>query len=420
MHEHERIPFSPEVPDRHWKEGMRLPQRAGLDRWFFQWRWPSGDATHTYGGYYATYVIGAQWFDNDHRNAVVVVPKEGCDKIDFLKMFYTCFHNGEDPESFSKIYDIDFSKPMIDTSHLNSVLSPLIVVHFLSVIKEVLRKGLKKDYIEKEDNLKKIRGKIITHLNDRLNIIPRRFDRVYCRYGEWSEDIPENRLLKKALVFSLEILKSATASISLIQLRQTVKSYLLKFSNVDDCISLHEIRTFKRHKLYKEYSTAITLAQQILQRYDYSIAKVRNGNPQKCPVFWLDMSLLYEHYVLGLLRNAYGNIIKYQVKGYTGYPDFICSDPPMVMDAKYIPRFEKCLIDNDICRQLCGYARDRKLFPCAQDKVIPCVVIYPTVGKSDCENPFIGREISTLFGVENQKVRELYTIGVPVPYIKYP
>ena len=35
------------------------------------------------------------------------------------------------------------------------------------------------------------------------------------------------------------------------------------------------------------------------------------------------MSLLYGHYVLGLLKKAYGDSIKYQVSGYTGCPDFL-------------------------------------------------------------------------------------------------
>ena len=30
---------------------------------------------------------------------------------------------------------------------------------------------------------------------------------------------------------------------------------------------------------------------------------------ENCPVFWIDMAMLYEHYVLGLLREAYGSKI---------------------------------------------------------------------------------------------------------------
>ncbi len=61
------------------------------------------------------------------------------------------------------------------------------------------------------------------------------------------------------------------------------------------------------------------------------------------------MPLLYEHYVLGLLREAYGNQIRYQEPGHTGYPDFICYDPLLVMDTKYIPRFkDKTKISSDI------------------------------------------------------------------------
>ena len=38
--------------------------------------------------------------------------------------------------------------------------------------------------------------------------------------------------------------------------------------------------------------------------------------------FWIDMSLLYEHYVLGALRKAYGPKILYQANVTTGKLDF--------------------------------------------------------------------------------------------------
>ena len=43
--------------------------------------------------------------------------------------------------------------------------------------------------------------------NERKNIAVKRFDRVFCDYDEYTADIPENRLIKKALLFSKRILK---------------------------------------------------------------------------------------------------------------------------------------------------------------------------------------------------------------------
>lgn len=60
------------------------------DRWFFRWQWngifPGEEdeeaETDKRAGYYTTYVIGAQWFDE--HEPLVITPKAGCNSIDFL------------------------------------------------------------------------------------------------------------------------------------------------------------------------------------------------------------------------------------------------------------------------------------------------------------------------------------------------
>ena len=131
------------------------------------------------------------------------------------------------------------------------------------------------------------------------------------------------------------------------------------------------------------------------------------------------MPLLYEHYVLGLLREAYGNQIRYQEPGHTGYPDFICYDPLLVMDTKYIPRFkDKTKISSDIIRQLSGYARDRMLFKDPITEPIPCLVIYPEEGTE--RNPFRDKPLrELLLEIEEEKSAwGFYRLAVPLPTLR--
>ena len=86
---------------------------------------------------------------------------------------------------------------------------------------------------------------------------------------------------------------------------------LAMFENVSECVQIREVRQIKGHKLFSEYNEAVRLAKLILQRYDYSISKTSMEEENVLP-FTLDMSLLYEHYVYGLLHEAYGNRISYQ------------------------------------------------------------------------------------------------------------
>lgn len=411
-------------PHEKWKEGMCLSPKA--DRWFFRWQWngifpgeeDENAETNKEPGYYTSYVIGAQWFDDE--KPLVVTPKAGCSKIDFLQLFSRCLQAGFELEAFSDIYGIDMEQPRIKAPELQSVLSPLIVVHFLSVVRAIVQGGLKKDYIQREENLKKVKGHISVLRHERTNVLRKRPDKVFCRYQEYSVDIPENRLLKKALHFVRQLLQTFPHSESRSSLEHTLNQCLSAFTHVSDEIEVWELKHLKHQKLFRTYSEAIRLAQLILRRYDYSLTNIQSSE-EDCPVFWLDMPLLYEHYVLGLLREAYGDQILYQAKGSTGYPDFICLDPRLVIDTKYIPSLgSKSKISSDIIRQLSGYARDRELFKDPITKPIPCLVIYPEEGTE--RNPFRDKPLrELLYEIEEEEEESawgFYRLAVPLPTLR--
>ena len=309
-------------------------------------------------------------------------------------------------------------QPRIKAPELQSVLSPLIVVHFLSVVRAIVQGGLKKDYIQREENLKKVKGHISVLRHERTNVLRKRPDKVFCRYQEYSVDIPENRLLKKALNFVRQLLQTFPHSESRSSLEHTLNQCLSAFAHVSDEIEVWELKHLKHQKLFRTYSEAIRLAQLILRRYDYSLTNIQSSE-EDCPIFWLDMPLLYEHYVLGLLREAYGDQILYQAEGSTGCPDFICLDPRLVMDTKYIPRFkDKTKISPYIIRQLSGYARDRKLFKDPIKEPIPCLVIYPEEGAE--RNPFRDKPLRELLHeIEEEKSAwGFYRLAVPLPTLR--
>ena len=131
-------------------------------------------------GYYASFKIGAEWIDDDEP--IVVTTKRGMENIDFLRMFMTCFSSDLALDSFSNIYDIEIDKPTINAPSLQSVISPLVIIHFLSVVGRI--KSLKKGYVHYESNLKKVKGAICILKNERKNIITKRFDRIYCGFDE--------------------------------------------------------------------------------------------------------------------------------------------------------------------------------------------------------------------------------------------
>lgn len=372
-------------------------------------------------GYYASYMIGAEWIDE--KEALVVTTKRGMEKIDFLTMFMTCFTSGLSVEAFSEIYNIDSEAPTIYAPSLKGVLSPLIVLNFLGVVSRI--RSLKKDYVHYSENLKKVKGHIKVMKNERKNIAVKRFDRVFCDYDEYTTDIPENRLIKKALLFSKQILRTVIENhqsgtkVNIMLLRA-----LTMFENVSEDVQIREVRRIKGHKMFSEYNEAVRLAKLILQRYDYSISKTSKEEEYVSP-FTLDMSLLYEHYVYGLLREAYGNRILYQCEGETGFPDFLyCSSGfRAILDTKYIPKYETASLDNYVIRQLSGYSRDLPILKKLGYKDIdeespvpnvPCIIIYPKVG-DDVKNPFKNRELKYLCKTPVRKLARFYKICIPLP-----
>ena len=127
---------------------------------------------------------------------------------------------------------------------------------------------------------------------------------------------------------------------SAIMLQGRLNGCLAAFAEVDDRVELWEVRRCKRNKLYREYEEAVKLAKMILRRYDNSIDRA-SAEEHAIPAFWIDMSLLYEHYVLGALRKAYGPKILYQANVTMGKPDFLYVDEerPLILDTKYKPRY---------------------------------------------------------------------------------
>ena len=418
LHEHFALPDESESRNRdgcykgnpllHWDLSIYAKLPEGIERKrdnkSFEWQ--------TY------YRIGAQWLDEKREQALVVTPK--IENIDFTKMFLSCLESGLAVTDFSKIYDIDFDQPAVPTNKLDTVLTPLIIIHFLTVVEGIAKRGLKRGYVHREENLKKVKGRIRILANERKNVIPRRFDRVYCPYNEFTVDIPENRLIKKALLFAQRELARLPNFKHYSKLFLLENKCLAAFTQVSPEIELRDVKLIKSHKLFREYDLAVKLAKTILRRNDYSLKKA-SDDKKPTPVFWLNMALLFEHYVYSILHEQYGEKIIYQFIGNENEtPDFLYKneDIPSILDTKYIDLDGNCSMYK-IVRQLAGYARDvkvlRKLCDKAEDinkVVVPCIFLYP---KTNVSNDDANRNILDKEWIPIDNWIKFYKIGVALP-----
>lgn len=383
------------------------------------WEYPDNNPN----GFYTDYHLGAEWLDD--AQPIVVVPQEKMLNLDFLSLFMHCFST-DDTDDFSDIYGISLEEPPVKSTVLPSVLSQLIVARYIQVISKIIRKGLLKQYVSREENLNKVKGRIHIAVNDRVNIRNRNYHKVFCQYNEYSIDNPVNGLLKRALLFCKELLLTAksTSNLSFTLTMATINKQLSVYEGVNEDVNLS--LQFKANKLYSGYKEAVILAKRILRRYDNSISNI-SDTVDEVPPFWIDMSLLYEHYAYSLMKEAYGNKILYQEVGYHDVkPDFLYKDAiePYVLDTKYMPWIsdDDKHITKDVERQLSGYARDKKLLGkmgVAADMLnsinVPCVVIYPVLSDYK-ENPFKTHSIKELLQEETY-YSNFYTLALPLPTI---
>ncbi|WP_308553350.1 hypothetical protein [uncultured Mediterranea sp.] len=362
----------------------------------------------------ASYYIGLSWL-KEGECSVSVLPKIN---VDYLKMFMDCFYSDDNDvqDKLMQIYSIDFDKPCIHLENPPFEFTPFIIIHFLQLMKKLIKKGLKKGYILKEENLKgKVKGKILFAHQYKKNLSTGRIENNYCRYQEYSEDCIENRILKKALLFVAHFLNNYELSDSY-ELQRIVQSMLPIFQSVSDISDTQEIRKFQVNPFYREYARALKVAKLILRRFSYDIQSAQGDADKTLPPFWIDMPLLYELYILNMLRNRFGSKIYYHIATRKDEIDFGKRDEHLIMDAKYVPDWDT-EVNTEHIGQLARYARApgirRKLLGTDDDTIIcNCLLLYPSIqGITSFEKENILKEGN----VKEMEYLQFFKLGIKLP-----
>lgn len=370
------------------------------------------------GFWWSSYYIGLSEINEQH---IQVLPK--LENLDFMSLFSFALLYQPSSEYFSSCYDINWEKEIYASTELYNILTPLLVMQYLNILDKLVGKGLKRDYITIEENLhSKIRGKLRPIANWRKNEIKKKEDYFYCQYQVFSANIPVNRLLKKALDISILLLgnvRSRSRNMTGLAFLSSKMKLIEAFKNIDSNVRLESIRNYKFDKLNMYYSEAIKLAKCIIRHQDNALTD--GSGKKKVPLFWIDMSRLYEVYVLGILQTHYPNNILFQVKGSYGTQcDYLHIGEGIVLDAKYKLWYSsyngrRSHVDSMIAdiREISAYARDERFLNLINNNVSTpkCVIIHP-----DEETTNLGAVLSD--SVKNNKVegyRDFYRLSIDLP-----
>src|SRR5690606_22180342 len=80
------------------------------------------------------------------------------------------------------------------------LLTPFLLAQFLSIVKDIVKRGLKKSYYPKLENLNsRVKGKILVGTQVKENILKNRPTKTICSFQEFGLDTKVNRFLKFTL-----------------------------------------------------------------------------------------------------------------------------------------------------------------------------------------------------------------------------
>lgn len=366
-----------------------------------------------------SYFVGVDWIV-ENELPIYVKPKldDDTSEVNYVKMLFDVLKEPENYNHLDQLCEINFEKPSIAIEQKQDLLTPLLLIQYINILKKIVQKGLKKSYYTVTNNLNaKIKGKILINESIKKNHFNNKMLFNYCQYTEFGINSIENKILKKALVFSIAAMQNIRG-IDVSTLNGLVNYIQPAFINVDSEVNIEELKRVKPNKLYKEYEQALKFAKHILKRYGYNISSA-NSTVINTPPFWIDMSKLFELYVFSKLKERFTKHKEVTYHKTFNYlePDFIVKTNDglmkMVVDAKYKPQYKDGKISVEDIRQISGYARLKKIYDFLNyedDKVIDCLVIYSNQNAD--RKDFKGENFKP---EEEKEYNRFFKIGIELP-----
>ena len=215
---------------------------------------------------------------------------------------------------------------MANLQSTNLPLLEIFISMFLEELSKLIKRGIKSDYILREENLKFLKGKLLISQQIKKNIVHK--ERFYTQYEEFSSDRVENRLIKTTLEFLYKKTKINSN-------KKRIREFLFVF---DEIKISHNIKVdftkVKLNRQMKDYEQTLLLCKTFLLENSFSPYKGK----EVAFALLFDMNLLFENYVGNYLKKNHKNYeIKLQdgkhhlayLNGYGKFllkPDFIISN----------------------------------------------------------------------------------------------
>lgn len=231
----------------------------------------------------------------DNKFQIEILPKIDVDddnelRIIFLRML----------SSLKEFKGKSFKNAQLNDSNLP--IYEIFIRMYLNEVQELLKKGLKSDYVTLEGNIPYFKGKFLINQHLKHNII--RKDRFYMAYDEFHINRPENRLIKTTLLKLNKI--SSNGKNQLLAKRLLAEFEMVNQStNIDKDFSL-----VKKDRNAQAYQSLMTWSQLFLKNKSFSTFKgTENVNALLFP-----MEKIFESYISKQLKNISSNYSGYKME----------------------------------------------------------------------------------------------------------
>jgi 5-methylcytosine-specific restriction enzyme subunit McrC len=176
----------------------------------------------------------------------------------------------------------------LDKASLKSTKMPLFEVFismFLAELAKLVQRGIKSDYVDKEENLAFLKGKLKFGDHLKQNLVHK--ERFFVAYQEFMADRLENRLIKTTLEYLYKKSKNSSN-------QQRIRELLFVFDDIS--VSHDPKNDFDKVKLnrqMKDYEQILLWSKMFLLGHSFSPHK---GDDIAFALLF-DMNLLFESYV---------------------------------------------------------------------------------------------------------------------------
>lgn len=187
----------------------------------------------------------------------------------------------------------------LEHAHLKSENLPLLeifIAMFLDELSQLIKKGIRSDYIAKEENSPFLKGKLKINEQIKYNTIHK--ERFFVVYDEFSSDRVENRLIKTTLHY---LYKKSHSTKN----QQRIREFLFVFDAISTSNDIkNDFAKIKSNRQMKAYEQTLLWSKTFLLGNSFSPYK---GDDLAFALLF-DMNLLFESYVGAYLKKQGLNI----------------------------------------------------------------------------------------------------------------